>query len=95
MNDEIITAGRHYINPAHVVSWEIYKAVPAGWDEEEGVRILPKPLQVEVVTTAIDSEYRDGGDYPDQRHVRINPYTISLYGEAASQFLRYWEIREY
>ena len=95
MRNGIIRAGRHYINPAHVVSWEIYKAVPAGWDEEEGMRILPKPLQVEVVTTAIDSDYWDGGDYPDQRHVRIYPYTISLYGEDASQFLRYWGIGEY
>lgn len=79
--------GNKIVNTDNIVEAKIYPATPAGVDEETGEEYRATVTTVEIVTTAITSEYDDGGDLPEFRHTRIFPHTISLHGDNAEKFL--------
>ena len=79
--------GDRIINTDNIVEARVSPATPAGTDEETGKEYRATSVRVEIVTTAITSEYDDGGDLPEFRHTRILPHTISLAGEDAEKFL--------
>ena len=79
-----------HIHTPNIVEVTVTPARESGWDEERGERIQPSPLTVEVITTAPDSTYNDGGDYPDRVREVTRPYTVTLYGEQAESFLKAW-----
>ena len=79
--------GDTIINTENIVEATVYSATPAGVDEYTGEEYRATVTTVEIVTTAITSEYDDGGDLPEFRHTRILPHTISLAGNDAEKFL--------
>lgn len=79
--------GDTIINTDNIVEARVSPATPAGTDEETGEEYRATVTTVEIVTTAITSEYADGGDLPEFRHTRIFPRTIMLAGDEAEKFL--------
>ena len=79
--------GNKILNTDNIVEARVFPATPAGVDEYTGEEYRATSLSVEIVTTAITSEYDDGGDLPEFRHTRIFPHTISLHREDAEKFL--------
>lgn len=82
-----IKVGRRVINMDNIVEARVYPATPAGTDEDTGEEYRVTATRVEIVTTAITSEYDNGGDFSDFRHTEIRPHTITLGGEDAEKFL--------
>ncbi len=72
---------------SNIVDIDVSPAQEAGWDDGEWEPIIPRPLRVDILTTASQSRYDDGGDYPETRHVEISPYVITLRGAEAQTFL--------
>lgn len=79
--------GDRIINTDNIVEARVSPATPASVDEYTGEEYRATSLSVEIVTTAITSEYDDGGDLPEFRHTRILPHTVSLAGDEAEKFL--------
>lgn len=74
------------INTDSIVTAQVSPATPASVDEYTGEEYRATLLRVEVVTTAVTSEYDDGGDYRTPNTV-IRPYSFTLAGDEAEKFL--------
>lgn len=79
--------GNRILNTDNIVEARVFPALPEREDDEEPGRVLPpKSVGVEVITTAVVSEYDHGGDYRTPNTV-IHPHTIMLAGDEAERFL--------
>ncbi len=72
---------------SNIVDIDVSPAQEAGWNAGGWKPIPARPLRVDIVTTAGESQYDDGGDYPERQHIAIRPYTITLRGVEAQTFL--------